>query len=165
MAKADKYSTKYFGEIVVIEEDGHGNTDVLFDNQEINIFLCDYNLYGDKVEVCLRIMDRYVEINEIAKNAILKNFFENEIIKYYFECHFDVLEEEHLREIFGVNSFEEMDVKNVVEKLKYPNLLFSIDNNEIAVSVDYMVSEEYSNEILCVRMDEILNITDFSHES
>jgi hypothetical protein len=165
MAKVDKYSTKYFGEIVVTEDNGHGNADVLYDNQEINIFLNDYNLYGDKVAVCLGILDKYVEINEIAKNAIVENFIENETVNYYFECHFDILEEEHLLEIFGVNSFEEMDIKSIVEKLEYPNLLFSIANNEIEVSVDYMVSKEYSDEILCVRMNETLNITGFTHES
>jgi len=165
MAKIDKYSTKYFGEIVITEEDGHGSADVLYDNQKISIFLCDYNLYGDKVKVCLGIMDKYVEINEIAKKAILENFIENETVKYYFECHFDILETEYLLEIFDVNSFEEMNIKSVVEKLEYPNLLFSIGNNEIKVSVDYMVSKEYSDEILCVRIDEKLNITDFAHES
>jgi hypothetical protein len=160
-----KFTTKYFGEIIINENDGHGDTDVKYNNQEINIFLSDYNNYGDKVKVCLKIMDKYVEMNEIAKKAILENFMENETIKYYFECHFDILEKEQLMEIFGVDNFEKMDIRNVVEKLKYPNLLFSIQDNEISVSVDYMVSKEYSDEILCVRMDEKLNIINFSHES
>ena len=68
-------------------------------------------------------------------------------------------------EVFGVKDFKKINIKNVVDKLQYPNLLFSIDDDEINVSVDYMVSKDYSDEILCVRMDEDLNITDFSHES
>jgi hypothetical protein len=159
------FTTKYFGRIIINENGGHGNADVKYDNQKINIFLSDYNIYGDKVITCVDILDKYVEINKIAKKAILSNFKRNGIIRYYFECHFDMLEEEQLMEIFGVNRFEEMDIKNVVEKLDYPNLLFSVKNNEISVSVDYMVSKEYSDEILCVRMDEKLNIIDFSHES
>ena len=44
-------------------------------------------------------------------------------------------------------------------------MVFTLKNDKLAVSVDYMVSKEYSNEILCVKMDETLNVTDFSHES
>ncbi|MDR0355550.1 MAG: DUF2004 domain-containing protein [Deltaproteobacteria bacterium] len=159
------FTTKCFGDITIVEKDSHGNVNIIYDNHEINIFLCNYNLYGEKVKLCLEIMDKYVEINEIGKKAILKNFNENEIIKYYFECYFDIFDEEQLLEIFETNQFEELDIENVVEKLEYPNLLFDIKDNEITISVDYMVSKEYSDEILCVRMDEKLNITGFSHES
>jgi hypothetical protein len=58
-----------------------------------------------------------------------------------------------------------LDIKTTVEKMAYPNLLFGIEEGKITFSVDYMVSKEYSDEILCVKMDEELNITDFSHES
>jgi hypothetical protein len=162
-----EFTTKYFGEIIIdVDDNGHGDTDVSYNNnQEINIFLSDYNDYGDKIKICLEIMDKYIEINEMAKKAIIEHFDENETIKYYFECHFDILEEEQIMEIFGVDNFQEMDIKNIVEKLEYPNLLFSKRNDGISVSVDYKISKEYSDEILCVRMDEKLNITDFSHES
>jgi uncharacterized protein YaaW (UPF0174 family) len=126
-----KFATKYFGGIVITTDDGHGDTDVKYNNQEINIFLADYNIYGDKVKVCLEIIDKYVEINGIAKKAILENFAENATVKYYFECHFDILEEEQLMEIFNANNFNDMDINKVVEKLDYPNLLFGIEDNEI----------------------------------
>jgi hypothetical protein len=161
-----EFTTKYFEEIIIdVDDEGHGDVDVSYNNQEINIFLDYYKNYGDKVKVCLEIMDKYIEINEIAKKAILENFSENETVNYYFECHFDILEEEQLLEIFGVNNFQEMEIKNILEKFKYPNLLFSIENNKITVSVDYMISNEYSDEILCVRLDEKLNVINFSHES
>jgi hypothetical protein len=159
------FTTKCFGDITIIEKGGHGNINAIYNNHEINIFLNDYSLYGDKAKICLEIIDKYIEIDEIAKKAIIEHFNKNEIIKYYFECHFDILDEEQLLEIFDVNNFAELDIKNVVEKFEYPNLLFNIQDIEITVSVDYMVSEEYSDEILCVRMDERLNITGFSHES
>jgi len=160
-----QFNTKYFGKIIINEQSGHGDTDVKYNNQEIGIFFSDYSIYGDKIKIVLKIIDKYLEINEIAKNAILENFNRNELLKYYFECHFDVLEEEKLMEIFHGNDFEKLDIKNTVEKLNYPDLLFSIENNKIIVSIDYMVSKKYSDEILCVKMDENLNIIDFSHES
>jgi hypothetical protein len=156
------FATKYFGEITIdVDDSGDGDADVKYNNQEINIFLNDYSLYGDKVKVCLEIIDKYIEINEIAKKAILENFTENEMVKYYFECHFDILEQEQILEIFGVKTFDKFDIVKTVEKLDYPNLLFSIEDNEIIFSVDYKVSKEYSDEILCVKMDENLNVTDF----
>jgi hypothetical protein len=161
-----EFMTKYFGKIVIdVDDDGHGNTDVNYENQNINIFFDEYKLYGDKNKVCLEIIDKYIEINKIAKKAILEHFSKNETIRYYFECHFDILEEEQIMEIFGVKTFDEFDIKKAVENLNYPNLLFGIGNNRINFSVDYKVSEEYSDEILCIKMDDKLNIIGFSHES
>jgi hypothetical protein len=159
------FATKYFGEIIIGGDGGDGDTYVKYNNQEIHIFFYKYNDYGDKIKVCLEIMDKYAEINEIAKKAVVENFSENETIKYYFECHFDILEKEKIVKIFGVDNFQEMDIRNVVEKLKYPNLLFGIENDKITVSVDYRISKDYSDEILCIKMDDKLNITGFSHES
>ena len=160
-----EFTSKYFGKITIDERDSHGDVDLDYKGHQINAFFTDFNLYGDKVKVCLEILDKYLEINEIAKKAILKNFSENEIIRYYFECHFDILEEEQLIEIFSVANFQQMDIESVVEKLEYPNLLFTIKDNKISVSIDYMISKKYSDEILCVKLDEESNITGFSHES
>jgi hypothetical protein len=159
------YKTKYFGEIYIDETSDFEYIDVEYKGMEVNLSLSDCNIYGDKLKTCLSMVDKYIEINEIAKKAILENFSKDETIKYYFECHFDVLDEEQIFEIFGVKTFDKFDIKKTVEKLDYPNLLFGIDDNEIRLSVDYKISEEYSDEILCVKMDEKLNITDFSHES
>ncbi|MCL1865264.1 MAG: DUF2004 domain-containing protein [Spirochaetes bacterium] len=159
------YKTKYFGEIFIDETSDFEYIDVKYKNKEVNLSLSDCNLYGNKLKTCLSIIDKYIEINEIAKKAILENFLKSETIKYYFECHFDILDEEQVLEIFGVKTFDKFDIKKAVEKLDYPSLLFGIEGNEINLSVDYKVSEEYSDEILCVKMDEKLNITDFAHES
>jgi len=159
------YKTKYFGEIFIDETSDFEYIDVPYKNKEINISLADCNIYGDKLKTCIKILDKYIEINEIAKKAIIENFPANETIKDYFECHFEMLEEELIQEIFGVKTFAELDIKSIVEKLDDPSLLFGIDNNEISFSVDYKIAEEYSDEILCVKMDEKLNITDFAHES
>jgi len=160
-----EFLSKYFGKINIDVDGEVGGADVKYADEEINIFLYQVPLYEEKVNLCLKMLDKYIEMDEIAKKAIVDNFFENEIVKYYFECHFDGLEKEKLLEIFGKKTFEEIDSKKVVEKLNYPNLMFSLENNEIIVSVDYMVSEKYSDEILCVKMDENLNVIYFSHES
>ena len=67
--------------------------------------------------------------------------------------------------IFGVKNFKKLDIEKTVEKMGYPDLIFAIKDDEITFSADYMVSKEYSDEILLVIMDEELNVIDFSHES
>ena len=61
----------------------------------------------------------------MAKAAIVQNFNKNELVRYYFECHFDVLESDTLTEIFNIDKFKELDIKQAVRNLGYPNLLFS----------------------------------------
>src|SRR5262249_27337161 len=97
-----KYATKYFGEITIDENSNFEYINVKYKDKEINISLSDCNIYGEKLKVCLEIIDKYIDINEISKKAILENFPENETVKYYFECHFDILEEPKILEIFGV---------------------------------------------------------------
>jgi hypothetical protein len=161
----DNYITKYFGQISIDKTSDFEYIDLMYENKEINISLSDCNIYGDKLKTCINIIDKYPELNKIAKKAILENFHLNDTIKYYFECHFDILDQEQVLKVFGVKTFEEFDIKRGVDKLDYPNLLFGIENNEINFSVDYKVSKLYSNEILSVVMDEKLNVNRFSHES
>jgi hypothetical protein len=156
------FKTKYFGEIIVDDEDF---SDVVYENTGINIFFSDMKLYGDKIETCIYMLNKYLEINNIAKKSIIENFPENGLIHYYFECHFDLLEKEELYEIFGTNDFKKLDIEKIVNCLNYPNLIFSIKDGEIQLSVDYKVPKEYSDEILCVRIDEKLNVIGYSHES
>jgi hypothetical protein len=63
------------------------------------------------------------------------------------------------------DDFKKLDIEKIVNGLSYPNLIFNIEDGEIQLSVDYKVSKKYSDEILCVRVDEKLNVVNYSHES
>ena len=160
-----QYSTKYFGIITIDETSDFEYLDVEYQNQEINISLFGPNTNGEKLKTCLEIIDRYIEINAIAKKALQNNCLVNGIIPFYFEHHFNELNEEELQEVFGVKSFNEFDAKKAIDNFGYPDLLFSTEDDKLRLSVDYRVAKKYSDEILCVKMDEGMNITDFSHES
>jgi hypothetical protein len=140
-------------------------SELVYKNKEINVSLHKCNIYGNKLKVCLEILNKYEEIDKIAKEAIVEDFSKNKIIEDYFRCHFDELEEEKIIEIFGTKDFEFFDIEKTVWKFEYPDFLFGIDDGEINLSVDYMISKEYSDQILCVKMDEELNVTGYSHES
>ena len=162
-------STKYFGEVELSIEEGGAwaDFDTAYNDQEITVSFSDYNIYGDKIKICWEIIDKYVELNEIAMKAIIESFpKKNGTVNYYFKCHFeDMLEDEELLEIFDVKSFKKLDIERTVKKLGYPDLIFAIKDGEITFSADYMVSKEYSDEILLVKMDKELNVIGFSHES
>lgn len=166
-----KFNTKVFGEIVTGEEiDDWGLIDVNINGQELYIGLLDTYTYeklsGDKLTKALEFVDQYLEINAIAKNAIVENFDTDDTVNDYFEYHFeDVLDDDVLKEIFGTESFEELDIKKVVENMAYPNLTFWIDDDELMISLDYRVSKEYSDAILCIEMDEDFEVIGFEHES
>jgi len=165
-----KQKTKYFGEVELsIEEDNSwADFDTVYNGQEITVSLSDFSIYGEQLKLCWDIIDKYESINEIAKKAIAEYFPQKGgIVAYYFECHFDILEEDDLLEIFGISTFEKLEIEAVVKKMGHPNLLFGINakNKELEFSVDYMISKEYSDEILCVKMDSELNVIGFSHES
>jgi hypothetical protein len=166
----EKHTTKYFGEVeLFIDEDGsEADFDTTYKGQEIFVSFSKYGKYGDKTKVCWELIDKYAEINEIAKKAIIENFpIKNGTVNFYFKCHFDedILGEKTLLNIFGVKKFKDLDIKTTVEKLAYPNLFFSIYKGEISFFATYMASREYTEEILCVKIDEELNIIGFSHDS
>jgi hypothetical protein len=160
-----EYTTKYFGKVSIDDTSEFESVEANYKGTEIRLSFHKCNIYGNKIKLCFEMLDKYIEINEVAKKAIVENFPKDDEVKYYFECHFDMWEEKTIIEIFGVKEFIKIDIKNIVENLKYPNFLFGIDNNKIKLSVDYMISKEYSDEILCVKMDEDLNVINFSVES
>ena len=164
-----KYLSKLFGEILYDEISNEIDFDVVFKGQNINICFNEFSLYRDKIQLCWDIIEQYEKLNEIAKNAIIEYFPEKKgTINYYFKCHFEneMLEEDELIEVFGTKSFKKIEIKKVVEKMGYPDLNIWINKeNELEVCTDYMVSPEYSDEILCVTMDSKFSILIISHES
>ncbi len=158
-----KFTSKVFGEIEIDDTSDFEFLELEIENDKVNISISDCSLFGERLEICIGFIDKYVEINEKAKRAIVENFPENELIKYYFEEHFDCLEDEMLLEVFGTEKFDELDIKKFVERFKQkPILLFGLDKEDkVYLALDYMVSKEYSDEILVVIMDEELNVTGF----
>jgi hypothetical protein len=161
-----KYVTKYFGELIIDENGTNADFDLTYKSNEINIYFSDLNLYKDKIRICIDMLDKYLEIDKIAKESIIEHFPEKKgLINYYFKCHFEMLDEDELEEIFGTKSFKKLDINKAVSNLYNPNIVFSANNGVINMTFDYVVSEEYSDEILVVIIDEELNIIKYSHES
>ena len=86
------------------------------------------------------------------------------MIRYYFKYHFDNLDKEILGQLFGVDDFNGFSIEKTAKKLLPPDLVFTMEYCEISISVDFRVSKEYSDEALCIKMDEVLNIIDYTRE-
>ena len=160
-----KYKTKHFGEIELsIEDDGiWAYFDTMYNGQDITVVFANYKFYGDKINVCWEIIDKYDEINKIAKRAIVETFPKKEVsVNIYFKRLFENdMTEEELINVFGVKDFKNLNIKKTVEKFVCPNIIFNIEDDNIDFSVGYLLSKKYSDKILLVIMDEKINIKGF----
>ena len=159
------YKTKFFGELAVDEISDFEYFDLNYNDTTMYISLSEFNGDTAKTAKCMEIIDRYAEIDETARKAIAENFADNEVIQYYFKFHFDTLDKEKTEELFGVTDFAAFSAEEAVKKLEYPDLVFTLEFGEINLSVDYRVSKEFSDEVLCVKMNEELFILDFAREN
>ena len=164
-------STKYFGNVEVKFDNypnvgnGHASILAVLRHQDIyvsNIFVSifNYNSMGDKLALCWDIIDKYLEINTIAINAMVEKYSEKvkNILKNYFEN--NSVNNILIEKIFGVNDFEKINIKALVEKFKYPELHFYIIDSIWTFSVDYAFLEtRFGDDIkICVTFNEELNV-------
>jgi hypothetical protein len=166
----DKHNAKYLGEIELsVEENGYWADFVTaYEGQEITVSFSGYNHFGDAINTCWKIIDKYIELNKIVKKTIIENFpQENGCVNNYFKYHFseDMMEEEKLAEVFGVKRFEQIEIGRIVGKMDYPNIIFFIKDGKITFYAEYKASKYYSDELLSVQMDEEMNVLGFIHES
>jgi len=162
------YTTKLFGELVFDEKNRIGNQksfSLSYNDVPINISLDDFDGNEEKTEKCLEIIDRYSEIHEIALNAIVENYASSEVIRYYFKFHFETLDKEILVQLFGSSDYSTFSIEKISRQFEYPNLVFIQEFDEICFSVKYRLSNDFSQEVLCVKMDENLNVLDFDREA
>ena len=159
------YKTRIFGELTIDETSDYEYFDLYYKEKPMYISLSGFSDQKEKILQCLKIIDRYDEIHEMSKSAIAENFAADEVIQYYFKFHFETLEKETIQELFGVSEFDNFSIEKAAEKMEYPDLVFSLEYEEISLSVDYRVSKEYSDEVLSIKMDENLTILEFSREN
>jgi hypothetical protein len=165
----DKFKTKYFGEISFNDNPGKGykDTRIEYDNHLINIFI-DEDIYKVKMDICLNIIDRYFEINTIAKDAILHNYSSKYILKNPHICCFKNYMIKKLDRLFDTITPRLINLNCVQKKMEYPHLHFdlNIDNNELHIMLTYILSRycPYGFTIaLHVVTDEQLNTFEFGH--
>jgi hypothetical protein len=166
--KVEKYKTKLFDEIEIDIDEASGNAEILAAyNDSLILFTlhgCDVYADTENLKLCIEIMDKYIEIIEISKKAIIENYTEDENIKNYFEYFFNDLTDKELVQIFKVKDIAELGIKEITKNMEFPNILFYIENDELVISVNYIISVRYSDDLLCVKMNKELKVNKFLHE-
>ena len=72
-----KYTTKYFGEISIDETDKafcFSYIPLKYNGQKLNISFYSRNNFEDKLKILLGILDKYIEIDEIGRKAVIETF-------------------------------------------------------------------------------------------
>ena len=159
------YTTKLFGGFDTEKTNSRGYISLSYNDVPVYISLTGVDDNKAKIAKCIELIDCYAEIHEIAKKAIVENYASSEVIRYYFKFHFETLEKEILVQLFGSPDYSAFSIEKASEQLEYPNLAFIQEFDEICFSVKYRMSNDYSQEILCVKMDENLNVLDFDREA
>jgi hypothetical protein len=174
-------TTKYFGVVELkYGNNGYGANHIFiytdFKDQKISIYIEECDLYGDKLALVWEWVDKYIEIHEIAKKAIIENFPKKKsVVHKFFKEHFKddfyfakneyyrEYYKKHLVEKYGITDFEKIDITTFVEKMDYPSLYFDIEDGIITIVLDYYIYENgHDLDVkLNVLLDEKLNVKDF----
>ena len=89
-----KFSEKYGGKIIFDKNNDGKSVCVKCKNTEINISVSECDIYGEKLKLCSDIIEKYIEINEMAKKAVSEIFSKKGTVKYYLECKFNIGEKD-----------------------------------------------------------------------
>jgi hypothetical protein len=165
-----KYKTKQFGEISFHVHSGStiGSTDLKYDNQKINIFIPDIWTHTEKITPCLNIIEKYFEINNMAKNELLNNYKENKVIKEYFKYNYRTMYNEERLKVFSTVKYRKIDFPAIIKNLSYPVLHIRLNdenNNKLEVSLDFILAKDsvLRGHLLEVHMNENLTISGYEH--
>lgn len=158
-------TTKYFGKVSFNQ---WGGFDGKLNGQKVRISIAGCNGdFEDKLLFFWMVVDKYVEIYENTKLAIIEKYDSEEgsRIRYFFHELFGYKPKRELREVFGVTDFEDFDIKTFVGKMKYPDMTlhYGYYGNGLDIYVSYIPSdlENWYDKTLLVVLDKNLNVESF----
>jgi hypothetical protein len=166
MGNMNKYKTLNFGEISFEDNHGYKSVRLEYNNHLINIFI-DEDIYKNKMDMSLNIIDKIFEINIIAKKTILNNYFKK--LNNCFKCRFDYIKEKMIRKVFDIYTYRNVNYGCIEKLLTYPNSLnITInDNNEFIIILGYILQNDCkfgrSGVMLHIFMDVQFNVFDFNY--
>jgi len=97
---------------------------------------------------------------------MLSSFQENKSLHGFFKCCYNIFPRYESVRIFGAEKFKMINLKNIVEKLNYPDISFTVDNNNLTINFWYhfiSTSTYAKGNTLIVTMNEQPDILKFEH--
>jgi hypothetical protein len=164
--KIGKYKTKSFGEVDFSYIAEILGVDIRHYKHQIHLdFSGDY-INQKIVDTCLHAVDNYFEINSVVKQTMLSTFQENKYLHNFFKCCYNIFPRYESVRIFGTEEFKMINLENVVKKLNYPDISFTVDKNNLTINFWYhfkSTSAYAKGNALIVTMNEQLDILKFEH--
>jgi len=165
-SKVGKYKTKYFGEVDFSYIAEILGVDIKHYKHQIHLhFRGDY-INQKIIDTCLHTVNDYFKINSVVKKAMLNTFQENKSLHDFFMCCYNIFPRYESVRIFGTEEFKMINMENVVNKLNYPDINFTVDNNNLTISFWYHFISNSTcakGNALIVTMNEQLDILNFKH--
>ena len=165
-SKAGKYKTKSFGEVDFGNIAEITGIEIRYKKQRINLHFYSGYINKEIIDTCLYTVNNYFEINNVVKQAIITDFQKNKSLQGFFNCCYNCFPRYESVRIFGKEEFNMINIENVVKKLKYPDIRFSIDNNNFTISLCYHFksnSLQAKSDALIITMNDQLNIMNYEH--
>jgi len=165
-SKIGKYKTKSFGEVDLKDIAEIRGIDIRHKKQLINLKFYSDNINQKIINICLYTINNYFEINNTVKQTMLTAFQENKSLQGFFKCCYNCFPRYESVRIFGAEEFKMINLENVVKKFKYPDIKFTVDNNNLTISFYYHFkanSFHAKSDALIITMNEQLNIMNYEH--
>jgi len=139
-------------------------SDLKINNHEVGFYfegIEDIEKLDENRAFFIEIMDRFIELDEIAKKSIVENF-NTEYgldIKCFFRELFRYKKDKELLKIFGSNIFDEIKIEAFVEKIRCVNLIIHCNNN-FNISFRYKIPDlkKWHMQSLHVKMNRDYNV-------
>jgi hypothetical protein len=149
--KTDRLNKTIRGYITIYEGSAEYKADFKGQPVTFSLWGCGNNtVLRDNLPFFRNVVDNYENLNTMAKEAIIEHYRLKDInVRYYFHEIFEFMKyvgkHDHIK-TFGVDDFEKVDIKTVVEKMNCYYLSIDYKNN-MDIDLSYLVSDgDYYNE-------------------
>jgi hypothetical protein len=158
-----KLTTKYFGEIILNQDDNVFDKiiNIAGKEQEISIFI-DSEEISTKIDMCAKILDDYVILFERGKKILIAEYLRNTEMKNHFFELTKKYEEEIILDIFGFRNIEDKSIEEIIEKLDFPNIRIVVKDGIEKIYLIYGLSEEI-DEMIVVKMNRKYEMEDIRY--
>jgi len=164
--KIGKYKTKHFGEVDFSNIAEWRGVDIRHYKHKIHLSFHGGSVNRKIIDACLNAVNNYFEINSTVKKAMITAFPQNKHLHDFFKYCYNSFPRYVSVGIFGAGEFKTVSLENVVKKLNYPDIVFTVDNNNLTIGFWYHFKSDCPDargNALIVTMDEQLNILNYEH--
>jgi len=164
--KVGKYKTKTFGGVDFSNIAEIFGVTIRHNKHRIRLNFHGSNINKEIIDTCLNTVNNYFEINSTVKKAMLSAFEGNKSLHGFFKYCYSLFPRYESVGIFGTGEFKTVNLENVVKKLKYPDIWFTVENNNLKISFWYHFNSTSTRAManaLVVTMNDQFDIINFEH--